>query len=80
MRLPVGDENKRNCVHKIRKPLRNSAEVAADLGITLHQLSGYLSRDSSAPKTIMIKGRTFGVKNSWYDLTQMRAWWAARRA
>lgn len=62
-----------------RKPLRTSAEVAADLGLTLHQLTGYLSRDGAAPKPILVKGRTFGVKNSWYDLQQMQAWWKARK-
>ena len=59
-----------------RKPLRSLRELAAEFGLTPHQLAGYLCHSPESPKAVFHARGT--VRNAWYDPVAVRAWWARR--
>lgn len=58
-----------------REALRTGKEMAAEFGISVQSLSGYI-KNRSGPKP-RIANRTAGVSNrvQWYSPAEMRKWW-----
>ena len=57
-----------------RKPLRTITELAAEFDVTRHKLSRLMTV-RNGPKPVMQLSNKHTARNTWYEPTEVRAWW-----
>ena len=73
MKLP--SMNRGRLVKK-RAPLRLFQELADEFGLTIPQLRGHMgASELDPPKAVLVSRSHHGTRKSYYDLSEMRAWW-----
>ena len=60
------------------KPLRTTAELAAEFGVSAQSLARFLL--TSEIKPMMTKRSNGSVKGTWYAPAEVRTWWKQRSA
>jgi hypothetical protein len=65
-------------VGRPHKPLRSFRELAEDFGVSMGKLATELAKNPG-PKPKLVH-RRHGRSDSWYDPSEMRAWWAKLHA
>jgi hypothetical protein len=73
--ITSADVKRRFRTKKSRPPVRTTAEIAEQLGVTPNSLGGYLGTDPNAPKPAFKALSSVKGPKTYYNPAEVIAWW-----